>query len=100
MRKAQRCLHCIQRRLQLEERILRVSEAPARSLNVCGGKHIIRPGGNDDRILARLIHTDQRNTGGFVSHCGNGANIHSSRSETCFQMIGKQVVTDTANHAN
>ena len=83
-RKAQRRLHRIQRRLQLEERILRASEAPARSLNVCGAKHIIRARSYNDRVLSRLIHTDQRNASGFVSHCGNRADIDSCRCETCF----------------
>jgi hypothetical protein len=99
-RKAQGRLHRIDRRLQLEERILRVSETPARPLNVCGGKCPVRPGGNDDRVLSCLVHTDQRDPRGFVSNCGDGADIDSSRRETCFQMICKQVVADAADHAN
>jgi hypothetical protein len=87
-------------RFQLEERVFGIAEAATRTFHIGGRKHPIGACGNYDGVLPRVVHSNQRDTGGFVPHGGHGTDIDSRRRQTCFQVIRKHVVSDTSHHAN
>lgn len=82
----------------MKQRIAHIAKARSQPFDFFGREGRIRARGNDDRVLAAGVNADQRDSGSFALHGSDCRNIDPSGCQTCLQVIGENVVPDTAKH--
>jgi hypothetical protein len=84
----------------LKQRVPAVPKTRARALHVGRRENGICPARDDDRVLSGIIHADERNPGGFVSHCRNSRDVDTRSRKAGLQVVSKHVVTDASHHSH
>lgn len=95
------CQHCsnrLNRSFQLEQHTLRSLEYRRECLRIIAREGMICTGRDNDRVLALVIHANEGNSGG-LRFCGvNETDVDSCSGEAGLQMIGEDVIADSADH--